>query len=390
MLPTPGDSFGQKLEDLDGVLGESSYEFICGDSLFGLEEDPVPHPSSTNGFIVKRSLTCRMPIERQYFASTQNFAPICAICGEENLQLHLGYDAALKAADGMKSFPICLACFKQGQKPVACGRMDKIKRKRKKGAGVLLPLPPAKKRETMRSDPDHKPTSSVKPTCSIQNFFSPAASGLVSPPVTTRDLYDRLPHSKAVVRSFGGLLVNVPGDGNCGYHAVREGLQYLGIPGEECSVTDFRRAMREHAEEFQESLFNQTIATWYRYQVAMDAEGRRKWWHEEVLPGIYTEGVSYREGAPRPSWMCSDDVLPIICQHKFKVNVVVYSISNDSNGNPHVPSTWTFFKGDDGIFCYTIHPRLEPPAEQIQTSTSTQPTMYLLHISMNHYMFLKL
>jgi hypothetical protein len=65
------ESWIEKYGDLDGVLSESAYEYICGDELFGIPEDPVPHPKCTDGFHVRTALTCGMLMEKQYFTSTK-------------------------------------------------------------------------------------------------------------------------------------------------------------------------------------------------------------------------------------------------------------------------------------------------------------------------------
>jgi hypothetical protein len=50
--PISGENFARRVSLLDGVILEPSYAFNCGDALFGLEEEPVPHLPELNVFHV--------------------------------------------------------------------------------------------------------------------------------------------------------------------------------------------------------------------------------------------------------------------------------------------------------------------------------------------------
>ena len=97
-----------KVGILNGVLEEPNFEYICGDALFRLEDNPYPPPVAVSTYFVKRALTCGMPIEKNYYSSRNKFGAICAVCG--NTKDHLGEDEAVTKSMGKQPLPICQTC----------------------------------------------------------------------------------------------------------------------------------------------------------------------------------------------------------------------------------------------------------------------------------------
>jgi hypothetical protein len=121
-LQNAADSMSARVRELEGVLSEPSYEYMCGDSLFGLKEEPVPHPESTDIFHVKRALTCGMGIEKPYF-SCKKFPAICAHCGSGDDHVP---DDEIRTTDGKKAYPLCRTCHENNKKPITYGQATKV------------------------------------------------------------------------------------------------------------------------------------------------------------------------------------------------------------------------------------------------------------------------
>jgi hypothetical protein len=78
-----GEDVGQVMLLLKFFLDEPSYEYICGDSLFGLEDSPVPHQKELRIYHVRRAIKYSDPVESIYY-STGKLPAVCAHCGRED------------------------------------------------------------------------------------------------------------------------------------------------------------------------------------------------------------------------------------------------------------------------------------------------------------------
>ena len=120
--PLIGENIGRRVGDLDSLLAEASYAYNCGDALFGLEEEPVPHPQDLSIFHVRRSLTCGLPQETLYY-SAGKFQPICAHCACEDE--HVPAQEVELRTEGQKAYSICRSCFDQDKMPLLYGQKIK-------------------------------------------------------------------------------------------------------------------------------------------------------------------------------------------------------------------------------------------------------------------------
>ena len=142
-------SMHDRLQVLDSVLSEPDYEYHCGGSLFGDDDNYIvdncnfPHWEKLNIFHVKRSLTCKEGIEGAYY-SISNADAVCGSCG--NNHGLLGADDLKEVAmkyckNGCvpKLRPFCSECKEHGSKPVFFGATKKtgIAGARKRGTAFM-------------------------------------------------------------------------------------------------------------------------------------------------------------------------------------------------------------------------------------------------------------
>jgi hypothetical protein len=116
--PTTGENLSQRVGNLDDLLAKASHTYNCGDSLFGLEEEAVPHPQELSIFYVRRSLSCEMPQEALHCSSAK-FQPICAHCAREDE--HVPAQELELKAQGRKACSI-----DEKKKPLLCGQNQKM------------------------------------------------------------------------------------------------------------------------------------------------------------------------------------------------------------------------------------------------------------------------
>ena len=69
---------------LDDIILSEPYDYQHRDALFGLPENPIPHPVELDMLHVEQALTCSMPMEKNYFTAHANFTHVCSINGNEN------------------------------------------------------------------------------------------------------------------------------------------------------------------------------------------------------------------------------------------------------------------------------------------------------------------
>jgi hypothetical protein len=137
-----------------------------------------------------------------------------------------------------------------------------------------------------------------------------------------------------VLESFGSI-VDVPGDGSCGYHAVQIGLEELGKVTK-CSVTDLRKKLHTHASEHREALYRSTSSNENSFD-------------EIVLAPIFMEGISFDGHVSGEYWMDASTVGPVIA-HLFGVSLVVFWPEETGNKANHTMTYRTSENGNVEVF----------------------------------------
>jgi hypothetical protein len=178
-----GEDVGQVMPLLKSFLEEPGYEYICGDSIFGLEDNPVPHQKELDIFHVRRAINCSDPVESIYY-STGKFPAVCAHCGREDG--HVSVQEVEEITSGCKAYTICRTCLDNGKKPVTYGQGLKAQRnKRSRGnAHLLVTKPASKPAPTMNTE--SPPLKRPKPDAGgIASFFVAAVSSTTATPTVT-------------------------------------------------------------------------------------------------------------------------------------------------------------------------------------------------------------
>jgi hypothetical protein len=376
-----------RIDLLNGVLEEPDFEYICGDALFGLDENPYPHPVAVNNYIVKRALTCGMPIEKNYYSSNKKFEAICTLCGDA--EDHLGEDEATTKSDGKRPLPICRTCWDKGSKPITIGIAKKDgagavtgKGKRKQGSGhtpqddqksltkkseqgALLPFMKPKTELKTMTPPPKSPLKAIQN--STQQSLIPTRAFL--PTLIYGDI-------ERMKRLFE--ITNVAGDGNCGYYVFQK---YLERHKKEkiLSVTDFRMMTAEFLIEHTNELLADKRYFW-RNLVGKGGDQSKGPERVQVQANlIYRPGVSYVPQCDSSSWLAIDYVCPLLA-HKYMMNGVVYlDVPLDKNHT----FTWT---DQDVVRTESDVGDLQLPDPAVDDTTNT---LYMAFINGNHFLHLE-
>ena len=128
-----------------------------------------------------------------------------------------------------------------------------------------------------------------------------------------------------------GEIIDVPRDGNCGYHSIYFGLQAIGKTDslESTKILYFRKTLWNHAKKPYDELINNEVYQFF----SNDPERRKKQWNREILSRIHDPTFDYKEDAPRELWYHSTLISPIV-SHYFKTHIIIFSVP--------IPSTLLF------------------------------------------------
>ena len=76
------ENINDRVKEMKFVIDNPLYEYICGDKLFGMEGNEIPHSKTLDIFHTKTNLACYMPIEKLYYTKRNNVIcpPVCSIC----------------------------------------------------------------------------------------------------------------------------------------------------------------------------------------------------------------------------------------------------------------------------------------------------------------------
>ena len=171
------------------------------------------------------------------------------------------------------------------------------------------------------------------------------------------------------------------GDGNCGYYAAQEGLRRLNIEYE-WGITSFRQSLYEHAKKREDTFMGGN--DWEIYNKGFRSKKgktavqlRHDWWDKEVLSKIWSQNMSFEEGAAECHYLDSDVHWPIFAD-KFQVNVVCY---NTRNGDSF---TSAYILQDVGLK-YELISGFKSLAEIGLDKSSSLSTVRIVHVG-NHFM----
>jgi hypothetical protein len=403
------------VEELDGLLAEASYAYNCGDALFGLEEEPVPHPQDLSIFHVRRSLSCATTQEALYYSSAK-FQPICAHCAREDE--HVPTQELEAKTDGRKAYSICRDCFNQNKQPLMYGQKKKTGdndaiRKRaqktehgssseKKKAKTSIPswasskqlkVPLAAAAATPSSNPDADTTKlkvslaaaaatpSSNPDADTTKLKVPLAAAAATPKAPSRhqdtrkwlagEPRDPFDH-KEDIKKFG-TIEDVKADGNCGFYAILLGLEKMGkIEPRSMTVTEFRKDLWEYAKTNEKQIRDEAIPESQKKSV----KNAISWMTDVLDPLFRVTRRSYETGCHRCDWICGHWHFPLIA-HKFQIAIVVYSTEKRTTITKPTKSDW--------LPRLLAHPR---SLARAPWSVDIASAIFLVHANGCHYLHL--
>jgi len=86
--------------------------YVCGDDI-----------ANAVGLVVRRSLTCLLPVESGYYSSTCYLPPVCCHCGKDENLLEDYSDYMSNMRENYSNVrPICEACREAGKESTTWGR----------------------------------------------------------------------------------------------------------------------------------------------------------------------------------------------------------------------------------------------------------------------------
>lgn len=180
--------------------------------------------------------------------------------------------------------------------------------------------------------------------------------------------------SKESVQQYG-LVVSVPGDGNCGYHAMYHGLHRLGLVPGGMAMGAFRKELFDFASTSSTQLvllgnLNATppISAKFvnmkakpAYPAFRDIKGGTtpsSWFEKEILKRLWNSKREFDGGASEFHWMDAAFIPPILAL-KYDVPIVVYGKESAVIGNSYYSTT--MFQPINGCIVQTQFDHLVRP-----------------------------
>jgi len=123
-FPFPDAHWSDLKHDLNCMMEEPGYEYVCGNTLFGCNiGDDYPHPSCLDVSSVHNGHECGTEIESYYYS--MGAPAVCSHCGVDSglLASKLLDDLLDSNTDtqGKKGRPMCNTCHEQGLLPSCWG-----------------------------------------------------------------------------------------------------------------------------------------------------------------------------------------------------------------------------------------------------------------------------
>jgi hypothetical protein len=108
--PLLHEDFGEWLHQLENVINEPLYAYICHNQILRLEKNEVTHhPIISDCFQVKTALVCEMPMEAYYCSSSKNSNMYVIAAGCQTIWLILRH---CRRRLGERRFPFVISDFK--------------------------------------------------------------------------------------------------------------------------------------------------------------------------------------------------------------------------------------------------------------------------------------
>jgi hypothetical protein len=190
-----------------------------------------------------------------------------------------------------------------------------------------------------------------------------------------------------------GRVVNVLGDGNCGYHAMYHGLHHLGILPGGMGMSAFRRELFDFASATatQLVLLGNLNATppipakfvnmegecaYPLFREKADVSAQSLWFENQILKRMWTSTREFDGGAIQFHWMDAGFIPPIVAL-KYNVPVVVYGKKFVGNSSYYCTTMFQPFKG------VLVQNQFDYPHRQCKGSIS------IIHNGRDHFMALE-
>ena len=116
-----------------------------------------------------------------------------------------------------------------------------------------------------------------------------------------------------------GSIQNVLGDGNCAFYASIVGLEHQGIPVN-TNITELRKSLYNHLKDTKKDIYPHMTFTGKKGK-----KTKKDFINVDVLPRLWEEGTSYKQGCSMESWLHADTMFPIMADY-FRCNFIWFDV----------------------------------------------------------------
>ena len=155
--------------------------------------------------------------------------------------------------------------------------------------------------------------------------------------------HEKLPY-ECFFRSIG-TIIDVPRDGNCGYHVIGLFLVSNNMVSNTLYIDSLRYHLHQYALSINPETFYFQFEPTFRLRNNYQNEKMENWW-KTLLASIYCQGKSYANMVSNEHWMDPNYICPILV-HKFKVKIYLYD-AHDNGNSGHDMRTTIFSVSGEG------------------------------------------
>ena len=116
-----------------------------------------------------------------------------------------------------------------------------------------------------------------------------------------------------------GSIQNVLGDGNCAFYASIVGLEHQGIPVN-TNITEHWKSLYNHMKDTKKDLY-----PYMTFTCKIGKKTKKDFINVDVLPRLWKEGTSYKQGCSMESWLHADTMFPIMADY-FRCNFIWFDV----------------------------------------------------------------